>query len=141
LQDKTKDNTLFPNLMKEKFQIEQLLKTSPKILDSKLTTVEGLSEWFADDVNLRNGQYFFMWDGYEEEAALLSHKANNHIRFQWQTDIDEELDTYFELACSLDPMTQAIMLTITDFAEAEDKDSSILMWEQQLQKLRRLIGA
>jgi uncharacterized protein YndB with AHSA1/START domain len=141
LQDKTKDNTLFPNLMKEKFQIEQLLKTSPKILDAKLTTVEGLSEWFADDVNIRNGQYFFMWDGYEEEAALLSHKANNYIRFQWQTDIDEELDTYFELAYSLDPMTQAIMLTITDFAEAGDKDSSILMWEQQLQKLRRLIGA
>jgi len=72
---------------------------------------------------------------------LISHKANNHIRFQWQTDIDEELDTYFELAFSLDPMTQAIMLTITDFAEVEDKDSSILMWEQQLQKLRRLIGA
>jgi len=141
LQDKTKDNTLFPNLMKEKFQIEQLLKTSPKILDAKLTTVEGLSEWFADDVNIRNGQYFFMWDGYEEEAALLSHKANNYIRFQWQTDIDEELDTYFELAYSLVPMTQAIMLTITDFAEAEDKDSSNLMWEQQLQKLRRLIGA
>ncbi|MEY5133521.1 MAG: hypothetical protein RLZZ198_1525 [Bacteroidota bacterium] len=141
MQDKTKDNTLFPNLMKEKFQIEQLLKTSPKILDAKLTTVEGLSEWFADDVNIRNGQYFFMWDGYEEEAALLSHKANNYIRFQWQTDIDEELDTYFELAYSLDPMTQAIMLTITDFAEAGDKDSSILMWEQQLQKLRRLIGA
>ena len=127
--------------MKEKFQIEQLLKTSPKILDSKLTTVEGLSEWFADDVNIRNGQYFFMWDGYEEEAALLSHKTNNYIRFQWQTDIDEELDTYFELAYSLDPMTQAIMLTITDFSEAGDKDSSILMWEQQLQKLRRLIGA
>jgi uncharacterized protein YndB with AHSA1/START domain len=141
LQDKTKDNTLFPNLMKEKFLIEQLLKTSPKILDSKLTTVEGLSEWFADDVNIRNGQYFFMWDGYEEEAALLNHKTNHHIRFQWQTDIDEELDTYFELAYSLDPMTQAIMLTITDFAEAGDKDSSILMWEQQLQKLRRLIGA
>jgi hypothetical protein len=38
-------------------------------------------------------------------------------------------------------MTQAIMLTITDFAEVGDKDSSILMWEQQLQKLRRLIGA
>ncbi|MEY4126400.1 MAG: START-like domain-containing protein [Flavobacteriales bacterium] len=141
MQDKTKDNTLFSNLMKEKFQIELLLKTSPKILDSKLTTVEGLSEWFADDVNIRNGQYFFMWDGYEEEAVLLSHKANHHIRFQWQTDIDEELDTYFELAYSLDPMTQAIMLTITDFVEAEDKDSSILMWEQQLQKLRRLIGA
>ena len=127
--------------MKEKFQIEQLLKTSPKILDTKLTTAEGLSEWFADDVNIRNGQYFFKWDGFEEEASLLSQKANQYIRFQWQADIEDQLDTYFELAFSLDPMTQAIMLTITDFAEAGDKQSSILMWEQQLQKLRRLIGA
>jgi uncharacterized protein YndB with AHSA1/START domain len=127
--------------MKEKFQIEQLLKTSPKILDAKLTTAEGLSEWFADDVNIRNGQYFFKWDGFEEEASLLSQKANQYIRFQWQADIEDQLDTYFELAFSLDPMTQAIMLTITDFAEAGDKQSSILMWEQQLQKLRRLIGA
>jgi hypothetical protein len=82
-----------------------------------------------------------MWDGYEEEATLLSQKANQYIRFQWQTDIEEEIDSYFELAFSIDPMTQAIMLTITDFAEAGDKESSILMWEQQLQKLRRLIGA
>jgi uncharacterized protein YndB with AHSA1/START domain len=127
--------------MKEKFQLEQLLKTSPKILDAKLTSAEGLCEWFADDVNVRDGKYYFLWDGYEEEAVLLSHKANQHIRFQWQSDIDESLDTYFELAFSLDPMTQAIMLIITDFAEAGEKDSSILMWEQQLQKLRRLIGA
>lgn len=127
--------------MKEKFQLEHLLKTSPKILESKLTTAEGLSEWFADDVNIRDGKYFFEWDGFEEEAVLISHKANQHIRFQWQLDIDEALDTYFELAFTIDPMTQAIMLTITDFADTNEKESSILMWEQQLQKLRRLIGA
>lgn len=127
--------------MKEKFQLEHLLKTSPKILESKLTTAEGLSEWFADDVNIRDGKYFFEWDGFEEEAVLISHKANQHIRFQWQLDIDEEIDTYFELAFTIDPMTQAIMLTITDFADTTEKESSILMWEQQLQKLRRLIGA
>jgi len=127
--------------MKEKFQLEHLFKTSPKILESKLTTAEGLSEWFADDVNIRDGKYFFEWDGFEEEAVLISHKANQHIRFQWQLDIDEAIDTYFELAFTIDPLTQAIMLTITDFADTTEKESSILMWEQQLQKLRRLIGA
>ena len=127
--------------MKEKFELEYLLKTSPRVLENMIASPTGLSEWFADDVNVRDGKYFFLWDGFEEEAVLLSHKANQHIRFQWQSDIDEALDTYFELAFSLDPMTQAIILIVTDFAEAEEKDSSILVWEQQLQKLRRLIGA
>lgn len=127
--------------MKEKFQIQQILNTSPKILEGKLTSPSGLGEWFADDVNIRDGNYFFTWDGFEEEAVLISQKPTQFIRFQWQNDIDEGLDTYFDLSYSLDPMTQAITLTVTDFSEPEDKESNILMWEQQIQRLRRLIGA
>ncbi len=127
--------------MKEIFQIQQILNTSPKILEGKLTTPSGLGEWFADDVNIRDGNYFFTWDGFEEEAVLISQKPTQFIRFQWQNDIDEGLDTYFDLSYSLDPMTQAITLTVTDFSEPEDKESNILMWEQQIQRLRRLIGA
>jgi hypothetical protein len=127
--------------MKEIFQIQQILNTSPKILEGKLTSPSGLGEWFADDVNIRDGNYFFTWDGFEEEAVLISQKPTQFIRFQWQNDIDEGLDTYFDLSYSLDPMTQAITLTVTDFSEPEDKESNILMWEQQIQRLRRLIGA
>lgn len=127
--------------MKEMFQLSYILKTSPRILETKLTSASGLSEWFADDVNVRDESYFFTWDGYEEEAILLSLKSNHHIRFQWIDDYNDGLDTYFELLFNVDPMTQAITLTVTDFATPEDKDSSILMWEQQIQKLRRLIGA
>lgn len=127
--------------MKEMFQLSYILKTSPRILDTKLTTAGGLSEWFADDVNIRDNVYYFSWDGYEEEAILLSLKPNHHIRFQWIDDHENDEDYYFELSFSVDPMTQSIMLLITDFAESEDKDSNILMWEQQIQKLRRLIGA
>ena len=35
---------------KEQFELEYVLKTSPKVLDKLLSTPDGLSEWFADDV-------------------------------------------------------------------------------------------
>lgn len=128
--------------MKEQFELEYLLKTSPKVLESKVATASGLGEWFADDVNIKDDVYIFEWDGNKELATLLFHKPNQRIRFKWLTeDGDDEEDVYFEISHQVDPMTQMTTLLITDFAYPEDKESSILMWEQQVADLRRLIGA
>ena len=48
---------------KVKFELEYLLKTSPKILENMLCTPSGLSEWFADDVNVKDDIFTFCWDG------------------------------------------------------------------------------
>ena len=40
--------------VKEKFELEYLLMTSPKVLDNMISTPSGLSEWFAEDVNIQN---------------------------------------------------------------------------------------
>ena len=127
--------------MKEKFELEYILKTSPRVLESKLSSASGLSEWFADDVNIKNDIYVFTWDGQEEEAKLLTHKTNHKIKFQWLADIEEGLETYFEISHQVDPMTQTVNLIVTDFAYPDDKDTAILTWEQQINDLRRLIGA
>lgn len=127
--------------MKEKFELEYLLKTSSKVLEGKIANVNGLSEWFADNVTVKDDLYCFVWDGEEEYAKLLFHKSNQRIRFQWVKDEEEGLDTYFEIAHSLDSMTQLVSFSITDFCYPEDKESSLLMWEQQITDLRRLIGA
>ena len=51
---------------KEKFELEYVLKTSPKVLDKLLITPDGLSEWFAEDVIVKDEVYTFHWDGSEE---------------------------------------------------------------------------
>ena len=72
--------------MKTKFELEYTLNTSPAILYNRLSTPEGLSEWFADDVNLRKGKYTFIWGGSEEEASVVQKKSNKFIRFRWEED-------------------------------------------------------
>ena len=121
------------------FQIEFPIRSSLRILFNQISTPSGLSEWFADNVNLKGNSYTFFWDGDEQEAELLSKKNNQSIKFRW---IDEPKDTFFELKIIIDDITQDISLIITDFAEdEEDEEEAKLLWNKQIEKLRHSIGS
>lgn len=126
---------------KIKFEQEYLLKTSPKVLNSMLMTPSGLSEWFSDDVNIKDDVYTFYWDGSEEKARLLGKKANEYIKFRWLEDEEDELDTFVELRFKVDPMTKAVVLNVTSFAEEDELEESQLYWENTIGDLKRVIGA
>ena len=127
--------------MKEKFELEYLLKTSPRVLENMIGSPTGLSEWFADDVNNEEDLYSFEWDGNIEQANLLFNKNNSKVRFKWVDDDDGDLETYFEISSTVDPMTASVSLQIIDFAYPEDKESAILLWNQQVGDLKRILGA
>lgn len=126
---------------KEQFELEYVLRTSPKVLDKLLSTPDGLSEWFAEDVIVKDDVYTFHWDGSEEHARLISKKAGEHIKWQWLNDEEDELETYFEMKYTIDPMTKVVILTVSDFAEKTEKDEIVRLWESQIGDLRRIIGA
>lgn len=126
---------------REKYEMDFLLKTSIKSLDTMVSTPSGLSEWFADDVNIKDDIYTFIWDGSEEEARLLSKKNNAKVRWQWIEDEEEGLDTYFELRYEIDPMTKSVILTLTSFAEPDEVEESRFLWEGQIGQLKRKLGA
>ena len=134
---------VFHNIImeKERFELEYLLKTSIKVLDNMLSTPSGLSEWFADDVNIKDDVYTFLWDGGEEEARLLAKKANTKVKFRWIEDEEDDSEAYFELRYEVDPMTKAVILSITDFAEPDELDESSRFWDQQIGELKRILGA
>jgi uncharacterized protein YndB with AHSA1/START domain len=126
---------------KEKYKLEFLLKTSPRVLEKLITTPDGLSDWFADDVKVQDDIYTFEWDGNEEQARLLLYKMNSKIRFQWLEDEEEGLETYFELSYIIDPITNSVILHITDFANPSDKEGNLALWNQAISELKRIIGA
>lgn len=126
---------------KERFELEFLLKTSPKVLDNMISTPSGLSEWFAEDVNIKDEVYTFIWDGSEEEARLVNKKVNSRIKFQWIEDEEDDLDTFFELRYEIDPMTKMVVLTVTDFADPDEVEESQRFWENQIGELKRTLGA
>lgn len=127
--------------VKEKFELEYLLQTSPKVLNNMLFTPGGLSEWFADDVNIKNDVYTFIWDGSEEDARLVVARPNVKIRWKWLEDEEEDVDSYFEFRFDVDPMTKDVVLSITDFAEPDELEEAQALWEQQIGDLKRVLGA
>ena len=127
--------------MKEKFELEYLLKTSIRVLDNMIGSPSGLSEWFADNVTVRDDIYSFEWDGSIEEARLLQKKMNSKMKFRWLDDEENEDDYYFEIDFESDRMTSMVSLKIVDYAEAGEVESAKMLWEQQINDLKRIIGA
>jgi uncharacterized protein YndB with AHSA1/START domain len=122
---------------KVKYEVEFVIKSSPKLLYGYLSTPSGLSNWFAN-VNSRGEIYTFIWDGAEEQAKLISKKMNQFIKFQW---LEDEEDTYFEFKIQIDELTKDVALIITDFAEEDEIENSKLLWESQVDELHGVLGA
>lgn len=123
---------------KIKYELEFAIKSSPKLLYNYISTPSGLSEWFSRNVNSRGEVFTFIWERSEEEAKLISKKANEFVRFKWEDDEDDE--SYFELRIQVDGITKDVALVVTDFAEEDELEESKLLWTSQVDDLLALIG-
>ena len=121
------------------YTLEFPIRSSIKVLYKRLSTPSGLSEWFANNVNIKNGVYTFYWDGSEQSAKLVTKKENKFVKYKW---IDsDEADDYFEFKIVVDDMTSDVSLLITDFADdEEDFEEAKLLWETQVDNLRGALG-
>lgn len=123
---------------KKKFNIEYEIKSSPRILYSFLIEPNGLAQWFADDVNVRDQTYTFTWDDEQQTAKLLAMKENRSVRFKW---LDDEPQCFFEMEILQDELTNDVALGITDFATEETIPDRKLIWDNQIEYLIGVLGA
>jgi len=118
--------------------MEYEIKSSPRILYSFLSESNGLTQWFADDVTVRDQVYTFTWDDEQQKAKLLLLKENKLVKFRW---VDDEPQYYFEMEILQDELTNDVALAITDFATEETIDERKLIWDNQIEYLISVLGA
>ena len=123
---------------KKKFNIEYEIKSSPRILYSFLNEPNGLTQWFADDVSVRDQGYTFTWDGEQQTAKLLNAKENKVVRFRW---IDDDPQYFFEMEIIQDELTNDVALSVTDFATEDTIGERKLIWNNQIEYLVSVLGA
>lgn len=122
-----------------KFEMEFVIKASEDMVFEFVSTESGLSEWFCDDVNIKNNIFTFNWDGQIQQARLVKEVPPAFIRYQW---LDKEDGSYFEFRIEKDELTNDISLIITDFAsDKNDEISSKLLWHSQVDKLLHVLGS
>lgn len=124
---------------KQKYELEYVINASPKVLFARLSTPGGLSEWFADDVNIEGSVLTFVWDKTVQKAELLCSKENRVVRFRWLDDPDPK--SFFEFRISQDPLTNDVSLSITDFADENEIDDAKGLWDKQISQLFSQLGS
>jgi len=126
---------------KVEYHMEIEVKSSVNVLYNMISTPSGLSEWFADNVNIKKDVYTFIWDGSEESAKLLSKKKGELVKFQWVEDIENDIKSFFQMRIKIDELTNDVALIITDFAEEDEIEEAQLLWENQISELKMVIGS
>ncbi len=126
-------------MKKQKFKLEfPLNTTSPNAVWNALSTAHGLKEWFADEVEENDSEFTFVWNKFPQTAEILHLKLYSHIRFQW--DEDKGSEYFFEFKLLSSELSKSWTLYLTDFCEPSEKEDTILLWNQQIEKMKRNLG-
>ena len=124
---------------KSKFIGEYSINASRKMLFPYISTASGLSQWFADDVNITEDKvYTMLWDGEVNRARIVSIKANQHIKFEFEGEDDEDLNS-IEIRLEMNELTQEVYIKITDYSDLDDQEISDL-WEGLIHDLKEIVG-
>jgi len=124
---------------KIKFELEFPIQASSQLLFQYISTPSGLSEWFADNVNLRGDLFTFIWDDSEEQAKLLTKKNGERVKFKWVDD--EDANSYFEIRIQVDGITKDVSLMVTDFSEEDELEETKMLWDNQISDLKKVLGS
>jgi hypothetical protein len=120
------------------YTLEYPVRCSPRILYEFLRTPAGLQEWFADQVDERDGVFSFSWNGNAEKAQLVESEEDKSVKFHWLTSAKDE---YFELSIDRSEVTNQTILVIKDFADKKEIKDQSQLWEYQVKDLFHRLGA
>ena len=124
---------------KSKFIGEYSINASRKMLFPYISTASGLSQWFADDVNITEDKVYTMfWDGEVNRAKIVSIKANRFIKFEFEGEDDDDLN-FIEIRLEMNELTQEVYIKITDYSDIDNQEVSDL-WEGLIHDLKEIVG-
>ncbi len=124
-------------MSKQLFTLEFPVRCSPGILFEFLSTPAGLSEWFADKVDERDGVFYFGWNGSVESAEVVERELDKFIRFRWHHAGPDE---YFEMRIEKSEITNQTILVIKDFADKKEIKDQSQLWDHQIKDLFHRLG-
>jgi hypothetical protein len=128
---------------KQLFTTDFEIHASIKMLYPYIQTASGLSEWFADNVNINPEKIFtFVWDNEQHKAIMAAHRTNHFARFEYlpESESDKKDPSYFELRLEVNELTQTTFLKVSDYSDFDDMEELQDLWESLVEKLRKVVG-
>lgn len=125
---------------KTEFIDEYEIRASKKMLYPFISSASGLSQWFADDVNIDNEDkvYTIIWDGEENRAKIISSRNNHHVKFKFQDDKSDDPNT-LEFVLNVNEVTNTVFMRVTDYSDM-DTDEAQDLWDGLIHNLKEIVG-
>lgn len=120
-----------------KIDLEFILRASPAILYTFLTTPACLVRWFCDEVDILEDVYTFTWQGDDEIAELVDDIEEERVRFVWE---DAEDGEYLEFRMYKSGVTNETVMEISDYCDKGEETEQQDYWENLLVVLRKETG-
>ena len=125
--------------MRSRFELEYTLNSPTRVLFDRLSTPEGLAEWFADNVTVNGDVFTFFWAKVEARARLAHIRENKSVRFEWLDFADNE-NNFFEFKIVIHELTNDTALMITDHADDDEIEDAKDLWDNQISYLKKVLG-
>lgn len=126
-------------MSKVEFVGEYEMRASKKMLYPFISSASGLSQWFADDVNVNNEDktFTFIWDGDENQAKMVSNRINHHVKFDFVGDDDDP--NFVEFVLDINELTNTTFIRVTDYSDMEVEEAQEL-WDSLIHNLKEIVG-
>lgn len=135
------------NKKRHKYIGEYEINASIKMLFPYLSTPQGLSEWFAEEVNMvtvgTEKLYDIIWDSESHLAKITATRTNAHIKYLFIDDeeTDEHNLAFIEFKLAHSDMTDTSFLKIIDFSDMDSDADLKELWDALIEHLRNNVGA
>jgi uncharacterized protein YndB with AHSA1/START domain len=119
------------------------IHASPKMLYPYFQTASGLSEWFADNVDIDPEKVFtFKIDSEERKAVMTSFRLYHFVKFDYlpESEEDENDRSYFELRLETDDLVNSTYIKISDYSDFDDFEELQDVWEGLIANLKKIVG-
>ena len=123
---------------KVKFVGEYEMRASKKMLYPYISSASGLSQWFADDVNINEDKVFtIIWDGEENKARMVSSRINHHVKFEFLDSGDDP--NFVEFVLDINELTNTVFIRVTDYSDMDAQEAQDL-WDSLIHDLKEIVG-
>ena len=131
-------------MSKTKIVVEYPLNSkSASIVWGLIGNAHGLGKWIADYVDENDGVLTFKWGEVWTQqdirtSKIIEIRENSHIRLKWDVNVSDE--DYWELRIEKSDFSGNINLIITDHVNDDDVDYMRGVWDDNIERLRRVSG-
>ncbi len=125
----------------KRFEGDFETKASKKMLYPYISTASGLSQWFADDVNINEDkEYNFIYDDEDHRAKMTSHRVNQFVKFEFIQEGDDDDPSFVEIHLDENEITQSVYIKVIDYSDYEDDQEQFELWQDLVGSLKEILG-